>query len=50
MSMTAAGRAAYQGHLAALRAIVGNEGLRAEALRGDGLAQPPGPEGTPVSA
>ena len=45
MSMTAAGRAAYDGHLAALRAIVGNDGLRAEALRGDGLAQPPGPEG-----
>ena len=50
MTMTATGRAAYDGHLAALRAIVGNEGLRAEALRGDGLAQPSGPEGTPVGA
>jgi DNA-binding MarR family transcriptional regulator len=38
MSMTAAGRAAYDGHLAALRAIVGNEGFQAEAGRGDGLA------------
>jgi DNA-binding MarR family transcriptional regulator len=50
MSMTAAGRAAYDGHLAALRAIVGDEGLRAGARTGDGLAQPPGPEGTPVTA
>ncbi|HEX3512536.1 MAG TPA: transcriptional regulator [Trebonia sp.] len=47
MSMTAAGRAAYDGHLAALRAIVGNEGLRAEAPRGEGLAQR-GSEGTAV--
>jgi DNA-binding MarR family transcriptional regulator len=50
MSMTAAGRAAYDGHLAALRAIVGDEGLRAGARTGDGLAQPPGPEGSPVTA
>jgi DNA-binding MarR family transcriptional regulator len=50
MSMTAAGRAAYDGHLAALQAIVSNEGFRPDARRGDGLARPPGPEGTPVSA
>jgi DNA-binding MarR family transcriptional regulator len=46
MSMTAAGRAAYDGHLAALRAIVSNEGFRIDARRGDDLAEPPGPEGT----
>jgi DNA-binding MarR family transcriptional regulator len=50
MSMTPAGRAAYNGHLAALQAIVGNEGFNPGARRGDGLAQPPGQEGTPVSA
>jgi DNA-binding MarR family transcriptional regulator len=50
MSMTAAGRAAYDGHLAALRAIVGDEGLRAGARTGDGLTRPPGPEGSPVTA
>jgi hypothetical protein len=46
----AAGQAAYDGHLAALQAIVSNEGFNADARRGDGLAQPPGPEGTPVNA
>ena len=50
MSMTAAGRAAYDGHLAALREIVGDEGLRAGARTGAGLARPPGPEGSPVTA
>jgi DNA-binding MarR family transcriptional regulator len=50
MSMTAAGRAAYGGHLAALQAIISIEGLHADARRGGGLAQPPGPEGTPVNA
>ena len=50
MSMTAAGRAAYDGHLSALQASVGNEGFRPGARRGDGLALSPGQEGTPVSA
>jgi len=50
MSMTPAGRAAYDGHLSALQAIVGNEGFRPGARRGDGLALSPGQEGTPVSA
>ncbi len=50
MSLTAAGRAAYNGHVAALRAIVSNEGFRSHARQGGGLAQPPGPEGTPVNA
>jgi hypothetical protein len=50
MSMTAAGRAAYDGHLAALQAIISNEGFHAGARRDDGLARPPGPEGTPASA
>jgi DNA-binding MarR family transcriptional regulator len=50
VSMTAAGRAAYDGHLAALRAIVGNEGFHAGVRRGDGLARPPGSEGTPDNA
>jgi hypothetical protein len=50
MSMTAAGRAAYDGHLAALQAIVSNEGFHTDARRGDELAQPTGSEGTPASA
>lgn len=50
MSMTAAGRAAYDGHLAALQAIVSNEGFHAGARRGGRPAEPPGPEGAPVSA
>ena len=50
MSLTEAGRAAYDGHVAALQAIVRNDGFRAGARQGDGLAQPPGPEGTPVNA
>lgn len=50
MSMTAAGRAAYDGHLAALQAIVSNEGFRIDAGGGGGRAQPPGPEGTLASA
>jgi hypothetical protein len=43
-------RAAYDGHLAALQAIVSNKGFHADARRGDGLAELPGPEGTPVNA
>ncbi|MGH3250213.1 MAG: transcriptional regulator [Trebonia sp.] len=50
LSLTAAGRAAYDGHVAALQAIVSNEGFHADARRGDGLGRPPGPEATPVSA
>lgn len=50
MSLTAAGRAAYDGHVAALREIVGDGGLRDGARRGGGLVPPPGPEGTPVNA
>ncbi len=50
LSLSVAGRAAYDGHVPALRAIVSNEGFRAHARRGDGLAQPHGPEGTPVHA
>jgi DNA-binding MarR family transcriptional regulator len=50
MSMTPAGRAAYDGHLAALQAIVGNESFRPDTRRGDGLAKPPGSKGTPVGA
>jgi DNA-binding MarR family transcriptional regulator len=50
ISMTAAGRTAYDGHLAALQAIVGNEGFHLDARRGDGLAPPPGPQGAPVGA
>jgi DNA-binding MarR family transcriptional regulator len=50
MSMTAAGRAAYDEHLAALQAIVSNEGFHADARRGDELAQPTGSEGTAASA
>lgn len=50
VSMTAAGRAAYDGHLAALQAIVGNEDFRAGARRDGGLGQPPSPEGTPANA
>jgi DNA-binding MarR family transcriptional regulator len=50
MSLTASGRAAYDGHLAALRAIISNESFHADARRGDGLAQPPGSEGAPVNA
>lgn len=50
LSLTAAGRAAYDGHVAALQAIVSNEGFHADARRGDGLTQPPGAEGTPVNA
>lgn len=45
MSLTTAGRAAYEGHVAALRAIVSNE-----ARRGDGLAPSPGPAATPLNA
>jgi DNA-binding MarR family transcriptional regulator len=44
MSMTAAGRAAYDGHLAALRAIVSNEGFRIDARRGDHPNVPVEPE------
>jgi DNA-binding MarR family transcriptional regulator len=33
LSLTEAGRAAYDGHVAALRAIVGNEGFRGSARR-----------------
>ena len=44
------GRAAYDGHVAALRAIVSNEGFRGAAPPGRGLAQPPGPEGTLAGA
>jgi DNA-binding MarR family transcriptional regulator len=36
LSLTAAGRAAYDGHVVALRAIVGNEGLRGSP-RGRGV-------------
>jgi DNA-binding MarR family transcriptional regulator len=50
MSLTAAGRAAYDGHLAALQAIVGNEGFRVDARRGEETARPPGPEGAPAGA
>lgn len=50
MSMTAAGRAAYDGHLAALQAIVGNESFHAGARKGGGPARPPGAQETPVNA
>lgn len=35
LSLTEAGRAAYEGHVAALRAIVGDEGLPGNARRQD---------------
>ena len=45
LSLTAAGRAAYDGHLAALRAIVSNKAFDTGARRGVPAGQDPPPAG-----